>query len=254
MNLGFSPKEIKLYLAVLQHQQITPAELARVTKINRATVYHIAMGLVSRGVIAEELGGKKRVFIALPPTALEQSLDNQRRELAAQEKQVQDTIGKLSMLTAKKEYPVPKIRFVQEEQLQTFLRQQSAVWNQSILNNDPTKTWWGFQDPTFVEEYENWITWYWKTFTEPVMLKLFSNDTPVEQRIRGKFNRRQIRTTGVTMDFSATTWVTGEYVIMLYTKQHPHYLIEIHDARFSQNMRELFKQLWNTPTAQMPKK
>ncbi len=252
-NLGFSLKEIKLYLAVLQHQQITPAELARVTKINRATVYHIAMGLVSRGVIAEELGGKKRMFIVLPPTSLEQSLTNQRRELAEQERQVKDTIGKLSMLTAKKEYPVPKIRFVQEEQLATFLRQQSPVWNASILKTDPTKTWWGFQDPTLVEEYEDWINWYWKTYSEPVGLKLLSNDAPVEKRMRGKFSRRQIRTAGVSMNFSATTWVTGEYVIMLYTQQHPHYLIEIHDARFSQNMRELFIQLWKSTEANTPK-
>jgi hypothetical protein len=56
------------------------------------------------------------------------------------------------------------------------------------------------------------------------------------------------------MNFSATTWVTGEYVIMLYTQQHPHYLIEIHDARFSQNMRELFKQLWETQKEDSPVK
>ena len=245
-NLGFSVKEAKLYLAVLQHQQITPADLARVTKINRATVYHIAMGLVSRGVIAEELGGKKRMFVALPPTALEQTLEQQRRELTQQETMVKQTIGKLSVLTAKKEYPVPKVRFVPEEQLKKFLHQEAAVWSASVLKNDLQKTWWGFQDPSLVEHYEEWINWYWQTADKSIQLKMYSHDAPIEKKFVGKYAQRQLRSFGVQMDFSATTWVTGEYVIMIYTQQRPHYLVEIHDARFAENLREFFVRSWES--------
>jgi hypothetical protein len=199
---------------------------------------------VARGVIAEELGGKKRVYIALPPTSLEQTLTQQRQELTQQEAMVKQTIGKLSMLTAKKEYPVPKLRFVPEDQLEKYLYQECKTWVSSVQTTDPTKTWWGFQDPTLVEHYEKWIDWYWQQNPPDVQLKLYSNEAPIEKKLRGKYQPRQIRTIGLRMNFTATTWVTGEYVTMIFTREHPHYLVEIHDARFAENLRELFMQIW----------
>ena len=46
------------------------------------------------------------------------------------------------------------------------------------------------------------------------------------------------------VDFTSSVWVGGEYLVMIVTKQHPFYLLEIHDATLSHNMREVFKKMW----------
>ncbi len=46
-------------------------------------------------------------------------------------------------------------------------------------------------------------------------------------------------------NFTANTWVCGDYLILISTHQRPFYLIEIHDAMLAYNIRELFKKLWD---------
>lgn len=45
-------------------------------------------------------------------------------------------------------------------------------------------------------------------------------------------------------DFTATHAVLGDYVLFCVTSQHPHYLVETHDAVMAENLRELFKGMW----------
>jgi sugar-specific transcriptional regulator TrmB len=42
VSLGLSDKEVTLYLAVLQQGRVTPTEVARLTGIQRSTVYSVA--------------------------------------------------------------------------------------------------------------------------------------------------------------------------------------------------------------------
>ncbi len=44
--------------------------------------------------------------------------------------------------------------------------------------------------------------------------------------------------------FTATTWVCGDYLILVSTAQHPHYLVQINDKILAHNMREVFKGIW----------
>jgi hypothetical protein len=46
-------------------------------------------------------------------------------------------------------------------------------------------------------------------------------------------------------EFASTMWVMGDYVVTLATRIRPHSLVEIHDRMLAQNMRGIFKSLWN---------
>jgi hypothetical protein len=46
------------------------------------------------------------------------------------------------------------------------------------------------------------------------------------------------------MDLTSATWVNGDYIIMITTRQRPHYLVQIHDKTLAHNMREMFKNIW----------
>ena len=243
-NLGFGEKEIKVYLTLLQHGKLTPASLAKITQLNRTTVYSTAKELVQKGVIIEDLGGKTLYLVAKPPQDLAVLAQREEKQLQEKKAIINNAVEELQAITKSTQYTTPKIIFVAQDELESHLHKQTPVWDESVLKYDGL--WWGFQDHTFVQNYEKWIDWYWEKGGKPnVALKLISNEV-AEQIKKKKFERRQIRFWKESHNFTATTWILGDYVVMIVTNQKPHYLIEIHDAALAHNQRELFKGIWNS--------
>ncbi len=244
-KIGLNDKEIKVYLALLKAGRVTPTLLSQITKINRATIYNISKSLLTKGIIAEDLGGKTLYLVPLPVESLNQIVEKPRRELKEKEVFIKKAIEELTLITAEKKYPVPKIRFVEESGLENFLFENYEKWAKEVISSDGI--WWGFQDPGFVENYEEWIDWTWKqkiSKNPNYHINLLSNDSKIEQKMKRKsLDRRNIRFVSDT-NFSSTTWVAGDYLVMVVTGQHPFYLFEIHDKTLAHNMREIFKKLW----------
>jgi hypothetical protein len=159
------------------------------------------------------------------------------------EKSIRELQEFLKEIPASKTFSVPKIRFVEEVDLDKYLKEATPRWYKSMQATD--KTWWGFQDHTFVERFEKWIDWSWSKAPKDVDLKLLTNESDVEEKMKDKSysGRRQVKPFGLN-DFSATQWIVGNYVIYVMTKQKPFYLVEIHDSVIAHNSRELFKSIW----------
>src|SRR3989344_6573361 len=69
-SLGLTDKEAELYLLILKYKKIAPADLARASGINRATVYAIAKSLTAKGFVVEDLGGKSLYLLPSSPDEL----------------------------------------------------------------------------------------------------------------------------------------------------------------------------------------
>ncbi len=245
-QLGFNDKETEVYLAVLKHGKITPGSLATVVNLKRTTVYSIAKELVKKGVVSEDLGSSSLYLLAKPPQELENLIKKDQKELEEKKLVVSKAVEELKNIGQAAVYQIPKIVFVQENEVENHLYKATPRWDESILKYDGT--WWRYQDHSFVQYYEDWIDWYWEKGSIPLtQLKLLSNES-AETIKKKKFTRRQIKFWDKSNDFSATTWINGDYVIMIVTTQKPHYLVEIHDAVLAHNMRELFKGIWNEVT------
>lgn len=242
-TLGFTDKEIKIYLLILKHKKITPANLARGSGINRATVYAIAKSLVAKGVVIEDLGGKSLYLLPASLEELKKLNRKSEREVEIRKKTTNSLIEELTLAQIGTEYTVPKIRFIEEKNIEDYLHNNFKNWIESIQKHD--KTWWGFQDHSFVENYAYWIDWSWKNAPQDIELKLLSNKSTVEDRLRGKYPRRQIKFWDKSSNFTATTWIVGDYIVMVMTNVKPFYLVQIHDAVIAHNQREIFKNLWN---------
>jgi predicted DNA-binding transcriptional regulator len=243
-KIGLNDKEIKVYLSLLKNGKTTPANLAKLTKINRATIYNVAQGLQSKGIVAEDLTDKILYFSPLPPQNLEQIVERPKRELKAKELLIKKAINDLLLIKADKNYPVPKIRFVEEDKLEDFLYDNTKKWLKNIIEFDGV--WWGFQDDTFIKHYKPWVNWYWQTpLGKKCRMRMFSNSSEIEQEMKRKHlsTVRDIRYEN-EFSFTSSVWVGGNYLIMIVTQQHPFYLVEIHDATLAHNMREVFKKMW----------
>lgn len=245
-QLGLNDKEIKVYLILLKSGRMKPADLAKVAKINRATLYNIAKGLISKGLIADDLSGKILYFAPLPASALEGMLDHAKREIKEKEELIKEAISQINLVSVDKAYSVPKIRFVEEGDLEKFLFGNIVKWQREIVASDGV--WRGFQDHSFVENFPNWIKATWETKqsrVEKYKSQVLSNVSEIEKNLRKKYSKskRDVRfLDGV--NFTATTWVCGSYLVMISTRQHPFYLFEIHDQTLAYNMGEVLKKLW----------
>jgi len=241
-KLHFTDKEIQVYLAVLEHGRLTPAQVSKYTHINRTTVYSTAKELVKKGLLTEDIAGTTRTLVALPPTSLERLHEHEKKILDKKKLLTMQAVRELDAFTRETKYSVPKIVFVEEDGVEAHLYRQTPVWNASILERN--SEWLGFQDASFVKQYEPWIDWYWEQdSSERIHLKLLSNEKAEEIK-KKKFSRRQIRFWNKTENFTATTWVLGDYVTMIISGQRPRSLVEIHDPVLAHNMREVFKGLW----------
>jgi len=244
-NLGFTDKAVTVYLALLRHGKANPATLAKLTGINRTTVYSVAKELINRGVITEELGSSKSELLALPPSDLMVLALREERQLAEKKRAITSAIKELEIVAQQTKYSIPKITFIEQDGIETYLHQRTPEWNRSLKEVNPT--WWGFQDDTFVKHYGKWISWYWEQGVEPgIVLKLLSTETDIEKQMQAKgYTNRKIRFWD-GLDIDATTWINGDYVVMIVTNQRPHYLVEIHDATLARNQRAVFQRIWNS--------
>lgn len=243
-ELGFNEKEQSVYLALFKHGPLTPSQIAKLTRINRPTVYNVAESLKAKGVVGTEAGNKATVYIPLNPEHLFGLVDKPLRELEERKKLIHQTVDALKTLKASTTYPVPKIRFIEESGLENFLYSNIEAWQQSVKKSD--NAWWGIQDYTFLKHFGKFNDWYWsKPISEGVRMCQIGNESEEERRLLRRIRKhtRDVRFSS-DMLFTSSIWVGGEYLIMIFTRQQPFYLVEIHDAMLASNMREVFKKLW----------
>lgn len=243
-KIGLNEKEIQVYLTVLQHGKITPTALSKVIGVNRTTVYSVAKELVEKGLITEDLGAPTISLIAKSPQDLEGYIEQEEKKVRQKKELAKRAISELQLVVKTKQFALPKIVFIPEAELEAYMYKQGKTWNESI--NKRGGIHWGFQDKTFVANYSKWIDWYWDSrLPEIGDLRLLSNEA-AEEIYKKKFPKRNIRFWDQSKNFTSTTWIMGDYVVMIVTSQRPHYLIEINDAVLAHNMREIFKGIWNS--------
>lgn len=243
-NLGLNDKEIKVYLALFKSGKIKPSVLAKITRLNRATLYSVAGNLLSKGIITEDISSNILHYVPLPPKNLEKILEQMRRDIKDKEILIKKAVGELNLITTGKSYPVPRIVFIEEDGLEKFLFDNLVKWSKAVAGSDGI--WWGFQDHSFVENYEKWINASWETpQSKEIRGQIFTNVSEIEKKQAKKYfkDKRSMRFLD-GMNFTASIWVAGDYLIMINTRQHPFYLVELYDHALAYNMREMFRKLW----------
>ena len=241
-KLGLNDNEREVYLAVLQAGKIAPNQVAKITGINRTTVYSVAKKLEKMGLVTQDLGQKVNYLVATPPEKLVAVFEREEKKLAEKKKVAKKLAKELGSLVSEKHYSVPRIRFVEEVGLKTYLYEAYQRWEESVLNYG--NIWWGYQDDSFTTHYMEWLLWAAKTGSTSIEIRSFFNDIPLEHGMRSTFSMRKMKVMPKGVAFDTSYWVVGDYILMAQTKSHPHYLVEIHDAVLARNQRELFKALW----------
>ncbi len=241
-KLGLNDNEREVYLAVLKAGKIAPYQVAKITSINRTTVYSVAKKLVKMGLVVQDLGQKVNYLVATSPEKLVTVFEREEKKLTEKKNVAKELAKELSSLTSEKHYSVPRIRFIEEAQIEEYLYEAYPRWAENVAAND--NVWRGFQDDSFTSHYEKWINWTWQFSKENIRTEIFFNRAEIEKKLFEKHPSRKIRLLPENIAFDSNFWVAGDYLIMAQTRVRPHYLVEIHDAVLARNQRELFRGLW----------
>lgn len=82
-NLGFSPNEIKVYLALNDHGSTKAGRIAKLAKIDRSSCYNSLKSLQEKGLVSYVFVGKVKWFQATGPKRLLDYLKEQEEEVKA---------------------------------------------------------------------------------------------------------------------------------------------------------------------------
>lgn len=244
-KLGLSENEILVYLCVLENANIAPSRVAKLTGLSRPAVYAIGNKLAEISLILEENGSSGLRFLALSPDAIVEAAEKKKREAEKGLEIAKSVIPELSLLPKSLGYSVPKVRFIEESQIEDYLYKQSPKWNESGLQRD--KIWWGVQDSSLIKHYGKWLEWYWKQTSKKIVSKMITNEKEEGFSFEGQdLPQRQMNYWKKGEHIRVTQAVIGDYVIILNSHTKPHSLFEIHDAVTAEGLRQVFKGIWET--------
>lgn len=242
-QLGFSDTEAVVYLYVVERGRVTPAHISRDTGIKRPTVYAATNELVTKGVLFEDIGGRSKYFMANPKD-LEKLVVAQKKKILTDESLISQIMPELLEKASTADTPIPRVRYIRDEDLKDFFYTQSPVWDQSMLERREM-SWWGHNsaDLTQYPIYREWIDWYWKRVPRGIEVHLLSPEHDGEHKmVQDKYPRRHIHFWDEEHD--ASQWIVGDYVILVVTKHTPHYAIEIYDRLMADSLRKTYRKLW----------
>lgn len=109
-DLGFSDKEVKVYLAALQFGMQPASVLAKHVKMNRVTTYVICKKLIERGVANVVTRNNIQYFTVEKPEALVRYAEHQQKEWVRRRKAVEASLGDFSHYL-RDVSALPKVRF-----------------------------------------------------------------------------------------------------------------------------------------------
>jgi len=121
VKLGLNENEREVYLAVLKAGKTTHARISRTTGINRTTVYSIVNKLNKLGLVTEDLGEKIAYVVAEGPETIERMIEKEEKELGEKKKAAKELMQKLAVYRIGQNYSVPRIKFVEENDLSEHL-------------------------------------------------------------------------------------------------------------------------------------
>lgn len=243
-ELGFSDKEVKVYLCLAELGKANVHQISKRTGISRTTVYPVLSRLTEKGLISEEPRKGVAYFVAHPPENLWGLIHREEQELKARQKLISEVVNLVTPHFRSKNYSVPKLQFFEgDANIRSMLDSHLTPWFDSMRKYDNTL--WGYQDHTFTEQYSDWLQRYWSNKDPSHQICLFSNKSRIEMKLKSIVENREIRALPKDYQLNSTVWISGDYITMIMTRQRPHYAFQILDPVFAANLKLFVKLLWD---------
>jgi|SRR3989338_1903424 len=228
-KFGLSNKETKVYLELLREKSCTPVKLAKLTKLNRTTVYLQLENLIKLGLVSYVIKESKRYYHASPPEKLINIL-SEKKEL------IENILPELKSLHSTKQI-VNMETFEGKEGIKTFY--------QDILNT--AKEFYvigatGKAIEVLEFSYPHFLNKFIKSNIKEKALANYDSKNIMEKTHPKKF--LEIRYLPKENESYVTTIIYGEKVAIQSLQKENIYVIIIKDKLLSKTYKNYFDILW----------
>jgi len=236
-DLGLRENEIKIYLTLLRTGTITAYELGKKTGIYRAHVYDKLEKLMEKGLVTHVYQGSKKYFQATSPEKIKQCLEEKKKILEEQEKEVDRIFPELlAMQKAPKEDTKVEV-FKGKEGLKYFLKDVIKTKREVLVT--------GIDDQKYQDELPNFMTQYFRDLKNNKI-----NERAITLKKEGifLFGKSEAPTTEYRFldenQFNPTnTFVYGNRVVIV-SWGTPVTAIMIQNSQTAETYRNHFEHLW----------
>lgn len=243
LKLGFSEKEVKVYLAILELGSATVIEIGKNASVNRGTTYDILESLIQKGLVSYFTKGKKRYFSAEDPTRIihlleskEENLQKEEKVIADQKKELENALPELMSIYSKSEEK-PRVRFY-EGKNGIFQIYQELINQKEVL-------YYGSVEYTFN---------IFPDFNEKITKKQIANGVKIRDIVyRSKkslqlkklyqFPNQQLRFLPRGMELKTNNIIFGNKVAMISYRKNLHAVV-IESEEITKTQKEFFNVLW----------
>ena len=141
---------------------------------------------------------------------------------------------------------VPKIQYFKgKKNVENMLIDNLVRWRESYTCPNDSGL-WGFQDHTFVQHYTRYLKHRWETTLPGEQIRLFTNIAVEEDALRGKIPNREVKHLPIDIEFRATVWIYGNFLVLIQSAEEAHYAYQLEDPAICSNLRAVFQLLWAT--------
>lgn len=239
-EIGFSEKESKIYLALLEFEQATANELAKKADINRTSAYDVLEVLIRRGVVSKYKKKGRTFFTVSDPRKLLSYLEHEKCDFEKTiEKQKQVIAGVLPELISLQQ-PLstrPKVQFFEGEKGMREAYEDTLTAKGGILAYANVQTMhWAL--PKFFPEY------YTRRTRAKVAIKAIMppNELSRERAAHDREEIRQSKFIPEGQEFSPEVNIYNNKVLIASWKEKMAVIVE--SKEFADLMRLTYQLLW----------
>ncbi|MBP6931750.1 MAG: helix-turn-helix domain-containing protein [Candidatus Pacebacteria bacterium] len=236
LSIGFSEKEIEVYLALLELGKGTVTQIARKAGINRPTAYHVLASLELKKLVRTSGKEPKQEYTAESPENIEQILEEKISEYTSALKQAKEIIPELVSIHNKENRP--KIKFyegkdgLQKVYEDTLSSSETILAYASVEDIQPTL-------PHYFPEY------YKRRAKKGIPIRAIFPDSP-EARERASLDKEEKRESVIVPDsfgFHPEINIYDNKVMIASWREKLGIIIE--SAEIADAMKKIYELAWS---------
>ncbi len=235
ISIGFSEKEIEVYLALLELGKGTVTQIARKAGINRPTAYHVLASLELKKLVRTSGKEPKQEYTAESPENIEKILEEKISEYTSQLKQAKIIIPELVSIHNKDNRP--KIKFYEgKDGLQT-------VYEDTLSSTEEILAYASVEDiqptlPHYFPEY------YKRRAKKGIPIRAIFPDSP-DARERASLDKEEMRQSLIvpnTYGFHPEINIYDNKVMIASWREKLGIIIE--SAEIADAMKKIYELAW----------
>lgn len=134
-GIGFSEKEIKVYISALELGEASVLQIAKKSRINRTTTYPILSALKDKGLVSVINKGKKQLFFAESPEKISVFVDARIRELESHKNDLPNLVKELKVFENRRQNK-PIVRFYEGDEGINSMLEEFVPEGEKVVDPD----------------------------------------------------------------------------------------------------------------------